>query len=175
MSLALLNKLSQLLDIEYLNEIYIYTFQNFNISNDVLINIFNYLLNAKYVEQFVVFLFSKKDLFKKLEVRFEEYLIDNSDLFMEENSSNYLLLEQLYKQNYFKSNNSNYTQKTKAILNNIYSDIINERNISYKRIKNFIENKERIELFLIFDEDGSIKNSMMDYLKKYINKYEKMI
>ena len=171
----LLNKLSQILDIEYLNSIYIYTLQNFNISNNTLIFMFDYLLNAKQVNQFVEFLFSKNDLLKKFEVRFEKYLINNDDLFLEENSNNYLLLDQLYKQNYFKSNDSIYIKKTKEILNNVYSDIINERNISYKRIKNLIQKKERIELFLIFDEDGSIKNSMMDYLKKYINIYEKIL
>ena len=165
------NKKCNLLNIEdekFIEEVIIYSFQNYKISLGIVKNTIKALIEKSKLNIINILYENNLNYLKDL---LDDYLIRENDLFNENCSISKKILFYLIEKNYFKSLND--TKYSKSVLN-IYEDISNRildlTNISYKMLKIINKEDKKILEFLSMNNTNIMQN-----LDKYISKIEEVI
>ena len=154
---------------ELLNDIFISTLDNYEISDFNFKNLITVTIQKEKFEKLYNVILKNNKFSTKFENVLKEFVInDDIEQLLDKNNINYLLLSNLYKLNFLKSNpQSPYTKETITKLRNISNKIINIENISLKEMELLLNDKERIIFFPLLNVN--------EYLNKNINKIKDIL
>ena len=154
---------------ELLNDIFISTLDNYEISDFNFKNLITVTIQKEKFEKLYNVILKNNKFSTKFENVLKEFVInDDIEQLLDKNNINYLLLSNLYKLNFLKSNpQSPYTKETITKLRNISNKIINIENISLKEMELLLNDKDRIIFFPLLNVN--------EYLNKNINKIKDIL
>ena len=138
-----LDEISIIIESDLLNEIFIHTLENYEISNwFILITI-----SIKKNKFWKLYNFMLKKSIEKFETLLNQNIIDEKiTIFFEKDYFNLLLLDNLYKKKYFELyNSSSYAIETIKKLENFGNNIIEMKNISYNQMISIKNKKAQLD------------------------------
>ena len=160
--------ITEKIETELLNDIFISTLNNYELTELNFNNIITLLIEKGKFGNIYDDLINNKEHFSKFEKLINNYIInDDIQQFFEKSNFNYLLLDILYKRNFFKSfNKSDYVSKTISHLESIGNKIINMNNISLKQMESLLNEKERLDFFSLTRIEKLIIESLNKNIKR---------
>ena len=166
--------LSEINQIELLNDIYIHFLNKYKISDLYFDNLISDLIKKGKFGKIYYTMIEEKH-FTKFEKLLNKFIIKYEELFIK-NHFNFLLIVDLYKKKFFELfKSSSYAKKIIEKLQTIINKINNLNNISLKQLEFLLNEKSLIDFFSTLDKDGFLKNNLAKDLEINISELRSMI